>query len=311
MKSIFKCMIYVTVVLVIVTSCVNSPTQSPLNIPADTRRRTTTETYTTVPSVTPSLTNTPETKLYIPEDSTSPNGEWRGVVTITTIGEDINILFELSNTASGQVWQIENKDIKKPENPMDGYLYPYVFKWPDNDNFLYYSHLTTGGDGCYIPSKPGGYDLRKINLSTGEETLILDKRGTWLALSPDETKLAYVQGWDGNVTLLDIKSQTEQMIPLPSITNVDGAVDTTDYVLWSPDGNSFIYAFLWGDCGWYLFSYVMYFDVNTQKQTVLINHDQHGYIPVEWNEQGKILLLDNEDNNWWLDPTTKEIIPAE
>ena len=193
---------------------------------------------------------------------------------------------------------------------MDGYLYPYIFKWSDQGDFLYYSHLTTGGDGCYIPSEPGGYGLRRFDLLTGEDTLVLEKRGTWLALSPDETKLAYVQGWDGNVTLLDIEKQTEQTVPFPPITDVYGLVDTTDYIYWSPDGNSFVYAFLWGDCGDYFISYIVHFDINTQEQTILINHDEHGYIPVEWNEQDKILLLDNENNNWWLNPVTKEITPA-
>jgi len=306
----WKLITYVFVFLVILASCVSTPAQSPLSNSTDTPRATITQSSIAVPTATSSPTSTHETRIYIPEDSTSPNGEWRGIVTITTIGEDINILFELSNSNSGQVWQVENKDFKEPENPMDGYLYPYIFKWSDNDNSLYYSHLTTGGDGCYIPSEPGGYGFRKFNLSTGQDTLILEKRGTWLALSPDETKLAYIQDWDGNVTLLDTESQAEQIIPLPPITDVDGLVDTTDHILWSPDGNSFVYAFLWGDCGDYFISYILYFDINTQKQSVLINHDEHGYIPVEWNEQDRILLLDNEDNNWWLDPTTKEITPV-
>ncbi|MBK9924282.1 MAG: hypothetical protein IPP66_03235 [Anaerolineales bacterium] len=139
--------------------------------------------------------------------------------------------------------------------------------------------------------------------------MLQEKRGTWFALSPDETKLAYIHGWDGNVTLLDIEKQTWEAIPLPPITNVDGAVDTTEHILWSPDGNSFVYAVLWGDCGWYLFSYIMQFDINTHTQTVLINNDEHGYLPLEWNEQEKILLLDNENHNWWLDLTTKKITP--
>ena len=239
-----KLTIYIFVLLVLLPSCTPLPTQAPPISSA----------VTATPKISPatqltnipSPTSTPETRVYIPEDSASPNGEWRGVVTVTTIGKDTNILFELSNSNNSKIWQVENKDFKEPENPMDGYLYPYIFKWSDNGSHLYYSYLTTGGDGCYIPSEPGGYSLRKFDLSTSEDTLILEKRGTWLALSPDETKLAYVQDWDGNVTLLDIENQTEQIVPLPTITDVYSLVDTTDYIIWSPDGSSLVYAFLWG-----------------------------------------------------------------
>ncbi|MBK9924281.1 MAG: hypothetical protein IPP66_03230 [Anaerolineales bacterium] len=149
MKLKARQIVYSIVSFVILTGCTSKPSQ----IPTVEFTSTPKPTFTLIaePTGTPNPTSTPEARIYTPEDSTSPNGEWRGVVTITTMGEDINILFELSNINNGQVWQVEHKDIKEPENPMEGYLYPYIFKWSDNGNFLYYSHLTTGGDGCYIP----------------------------------------------------------------------------------------------------------------------------------------------------------------
>ena len=308
MTSIRKQLIYVISLLVILTSCTSMPTQSPTIDITITPQPI--FTLTPEPTNTPSPIGTPETETVVFEESTSPDGLWGATIIRTIQGENYNIRFTVSNNFNDQTWVIENLDFKKPE-PLVGYHYPYIFTWSDNGKYLYYSHLTTGGDGCYVPSRPGGFDLRRVDLLTGEDVVIQEEGGTWLALSPDESKLAYVQGWDGNVTLLNIENQNEQIIPLPPITDVYGLVDTTDYVFWSPDGNSFVYAFLWGDCGDYFFSYIMHFDINAQKQTVLINHDEHGYIPVEWKEQDKILLLDNEDNNWWLDPTTKEITPAE
>ena len=302
-----KWLIYTTLILVILSGCISTPIQALPTIIADTV--TPKISPTAQPTNTPSSTNTPEIKTHILDESVSPDGLWNAMIIRTIQGENYNIKFTVLNNFGDQTWVIENLDFKEPE-PLVGYHYPYIFKWSDNGKYLYYSHLTTGGDGCYVPSRPGGFDLRRVDLLSGEDVVIQEEGGTWLALSPDESKLAYVQGWDGNVTLLNIENQIEQIIPLPPITDVYGLVDTTDYIFWSPDGNSFVYAFLWGDCGDYFFSYIMHFDINTQKQTVLINHDEHGYIPVEWKEQDKILLLDNADNNWWLNPIKKEIIPT-
>jgi WD40 repeat protein len=260
---------------------------------------------------TPVPTDTPEISTHIWETSTSPNGEWDATITGTKQGENRTLFFKVANNRRYKIWEVENVGFAEPENPMNGFRYPYIFDWSEDGRYLYYSHLSTGGDGCYILSRPGGFDLKRFDLATGEDVTILDKGGTWLALSPDESKLAYISGWDGNVTVLDMESKQERTIPLSSITEVPGMVDTTGHAFWSPDGNHLVYAFLWGDCGDYYYSYIIDFDLRTQKQSVLIDQDEHGYVPIGWSTPDKILLEDNQATYWWLNPTTKQITPAQ
>lgn len=69
-----------------------------------------------------------------------------------------------------------------------------------------------------------------------------------MALSPDEKKLAYVQDWDSQLTILDFENNNMQVIPLVTITKVQGLVDTIDHILWSPDRTHLVYSYSWGDC---------------------------------------------------------------
>ena len=251
----------------------------------------------------------PYVNLYIPENSKSPNENWTGLVTIMTKEENKKLLFKVSNNLTNQDWVIEDLDFKELE-PMIGYYYPYIFKWSDNGSYLFYSHLTTGGDACAILTKPAGYDFKRFDLTNGEDVTIQDGWTVWRALSPDESKISYIND-DGGVTILEIENGEEYIFSLPSIEVEYGLEKRTSQIYWSPDGKRLIYTYILGFCDRNVYTYILEIDLATQKQSVLVNHDEHGYIPIEWNKQNKILLLDNEDNNWWLDPTTQEITPAE
>jgi hypothetical protein len=165
MKSKIKQILLITVLIIVLVSCTFAPTQIATAEFTKTAKPTFTPTITL--TYTPSPASTPEIKTYIREDQ-SPDGTWNAVVTVTTQGVNKNLLFRVSNKLNNQIWTIENIDFTEPENPLDGYKYPYVFKWSNDGNNLYFSHLSTGGDGCYIPTKPGGFDMVKFNLTTGD-----------------------------------------------------------------------------------------------------------------------------------------------
>lgn len=309
MKSNINQAIFTTILAVILISCTSESTQ--IATVEFTKTVEPTLTPTIIPTETITPTNTPEISTDVLDKSTSPDGTWTATITRTKQDKNYHLLFTVSSSSKNQTWVVEDLKFYEPANPLNGYKYPYIFKWSDDGDSLFYSHLSTGGDGCYILSAPGGFDLRKVDLSNGMIVIIQDGGGTWMALSPDESKLAYISGWDGNVTVLDIKTKTEQTFLLPSIPKEDGFEKTTEYAIWSPDGRNIIYAYLWGSCGEYLYSYIILVHLQNQQQTILLNRDEHGFIPIKWNIQDKILLKDNENNNWWLNPFTKEIIPAQ
>ncbi|MBC7877530.1 MAG: hypothetical protein H7Y59_10200 [Anaerolineales bacterium] len=271
------------------------------------------KTTLTLANTLPSATNTPDIETVIFEESVSPNGEWIAVVSLTTTNTTKDLLFTVSNNQTNQKWIVEQTDVSeiKPSSPT-GFIYPYVFKWSQDNNHLYYSHLSTGGDGCFGLRRPGGLDLKRFDLSRGNMVAIQKSGGTWMALSPDETILAYASGWNGGITILEVEKGKELILSLPQIKNEQNMITATSYLYWAPDGKTLIYSHMVGVCDikiWY--SYIIQINPENGRQTVLVDHDDRGFIPVEWNSQDKILLIDNDNINWWLNPSTQEITSAD
>lgn len=298
--------------IVLLASCAPVPTQT-VKIVESTA--TSKPNVTSTPSITktPYQTRTPKADVVILEESISPNNTWTATITRTIRGKNYNLHFKVTNKQNNQIWVVENLDFTEPENPLEGYKYPFVFKWSTDSKYLYYSHRSTGGDGCYGSSMLnfGGFDLIRFDLSNGGIVTILDDPATWMVFSPDEKKLVHIHDWDGNVNVLEIATEKELVLPLPPIPDEYGLVNSTEYAIWSPDARTLIYAYMWGSCGDYFLSYIIHVNLDTQKQTFLVERDEHGYVPVEWNTQNEIVLKDNKNNLWWLNPNTKEITPAQ
>lgn len=193
-KRKYKQEMLIILFVILFVACTSAPTQM-----VETAEPTATArpSFTSTPSITrtPYQTRTPKADIVILEESASPSGEWTATITRTIRGKNYNLYFEVKNSQNNQTWVVENLDFTEPENPLEGYKYPYLFKWSEDGNYLYYSHLSTGGDGCYIPREPGGFDLKRFDLVTGETVTIREGLATWMALSPDEKWLAYIDGW--------------------------------------------------------------------------------------------------------------------
>lgn len=262
---------------------------------------------------TPQATSTPEITTAILEESTSPDNKWTAAVTITTQGTSKHLQFMATNNLDHTSRIISSRDFQEPENPLDGFVYPYVFQWSKTGDHLYYSLLSTGGDGCFTQSRPGGTDLYRYDLNAEEiDFAVLVDYSSWIALSPKEEKLAYVEGWGDGVVIFDLLTRDRFVLQLPSIDNELSMETATRYIRWSPDGRSFVYAHLLGVCDYKIwYSYVIEVDSITREQTILVDHDDRGYIPLEWNALDQILLEDNDEQHWILNPNTKEITPVQ
>jgi Tol biopolymer transport system component len=305
-----KLIIYMVGLLVILVSCTSAPTQIPSvdNVP------TSLPTNTLVVESTSALvsTNTPETKIIILEESTSPNGDWVATTSLAFQERNKNLVFKVSNKTTNEEWFIEKIEWNELQTPSSWVPFPYVFQWSQDNNFLYYSYEPNNNDGCFGYFRPGGFGLNRLDLNTGEIVFVRNDKATWMALSPDEKKLAYIDTFGGNVSILEIENGKTQTFPLPPIKNEMGFVTDTSDLYWSPDGKSLIYAHYVGACDLLIpISYIVQLFPDTGQQQVLINHSEQGYIPEEWSVQGQILLRDLNGNRFWLNSTTKEIIPAD
>jgi WD40 repeat protein len=259
--------------------------------------------------LTPTLTNTPEVKTRMYDESKSPDGEWNAIVSIKEIEKDQEIILTVSNKSTGQEWVFKEANSNEIATPRPYFLYPYIFKWSNDNKFLYFSYLWDKNDGCFGYFQPGGFGLKRINLSNGEIDVVREEKATWMAFSPDEKYLAYIETFDGNVSIYNIEIGVSQNYPLPNIDSLNMFPHTTD-LYWSPDGNSLIYARYIGRCDLLSpFLYVVQLFSDTEEQIVLVNNKE-GFSLVEWSIQDKIILKDNEGKLYWLNLNTKEIIPA-
>lgn len=294
----------------ILTGCISAPTPNSFVSFTDTPSPISTP----IPksTSTPKLTPTLETETVVFEESTSPDGAWTATITRTIRGKNYNLHFAVKNSQNNQNWIVENLDFTEPENPLVGYKYPYVFKWSEDGNYLYYSHLSTGGDGCFGYFQPGGFGLNRFDLSNGNVVEIRSDRATWMALSPDEKRLAYIADWGANVSILNMENGQEQSYPLPPVKNELGMITDTSDLYWAPDGKSLVYAHYIGVCDLLIpVSYIIQLFPDTNQQKILVSHNEEGYHPIEWNIQDKILLQNFEDEKVWLNLITEEITPAD
>ena len=298
------------ILFAILTGCTNTPTQVSSISFTDTPMPIFTP--ITKSTSTPAFIPTLETEIAVFEESTSPDGLWTGTVILTTQGEYKDLLFKVLNKTTGKEWIIEQIDVDKVEShPPGGFFYPYILKWSQDNNYLYYSYLSTGGDGCFGYFQPGGFGLKRFDLSSGNIVEIRSDWATWMALSPDEKRLAYIADWGESVSILDMENGKEQSYPLPPIKNEVGVITDTSDLYWAPDGKSLVYVHYVGVCDLVVpISYIIQLFPVSGQQNILVSQSEEGLYPIEWNVQDKVLLQNFNDGRFWLDLSTKEITPT-
>jgi len=299
---------YTLILLIILTSCTTAPTQT-LSVNFTVTSKPTIIIPTNESTNTPlPPTSTPEIETVIVEESTSLDGIWTAMISLTTQERDKKLDFRVSNKSTNKEWIVEQLEWNELQTPSSWVPFPYIFKWSKDNDYLYYSYEPNFNDGCFGIFKPGGLKLDRLDLTTGEIVAILDGGGTWMSLSPNEKQLAYIKSFGGNVSILDIENGKTQNYPLPPIENkMQYTTDTSD-LYWSPDGKSLIYAHYIGACDLMIpYSYIFQLFPDTGQQKVLVDHSEQGYIPDEWTVQDKVLLRDTNGDRFLLDVTTKEI----
>ena len=187
-----------------------------------------------------------------------------------------------------------------------GYTVPAPLHWSADGQSLYITNQPVP-NGCAL--FVNGSDLLRVDLATGHVAELVPAVGSSLALSPDETQLAYV-GWgaDTELNVQPLAGGDRVRVPLASGRD---AVQAGNLV-WSPDGKSLLLTVAFNPCeeGRWTQSIVRV-DLAPVSQKVLVDRDARRLDTVSWSDPTRARLRDAAGNDWWLDVTTGEVTPAE
>ena len=242
--------------------------------------------------------------------STSPNGKWVAVGLVAFPKENIGgqlayvrlMIFSADGTTH---WTIIDK-----QKEMDlGFPVPVPLKWSRDGSHFYFTHRVTP-DGC--SAFPFLTDLQQVNLEDGTVDNLLPDSAVALALSPDDSQVAYFFGGERGLVLRDLVTGEERE------TRIDPGKDfNAGNILWSPEGNSLALTLAINPCTgryglsktvWAESTTILLVDVETLQQKVLVNEDPRWFVTWEWNEPERITVANGEEDSlWYLNVNTGEI----
>ncbi|MEZ4643265.1 MAG: hypothetical protein R3E31_11130 [Chloroflexota bacterium] len=247
--------------------------------------------------------------------SPSPDGLWqveqrRSASVITDDGLEIYYVSLTARALDGRnlVWT----PVAEWRGAGLGETFPSIYRWSENGRFLY---LTNGGsaDGCAIFFN--GTDLTRIDLETGSAVSLLPPYSTLnLALSPDETWLAYAVREDGKAALAlrDVAIAYDDQGNLMLDEANPAAVISLDVTaeaqigsfIWSPDNNSLVITVANEPCSQNWTHTLLLVNVTTNEVTALWPADAQQLIATDWLTATTIRVVDVNSQAWQLDIST-------
>jgi hypothetical protein len=243
--------------------------------------------------------------------STSSDGKWVAARLVAFPKENVGgqlayIRLMIFSTDGKTHWTV----IDKWAEMGLGFPTPSPLKWSQDSKHFYFTHLVMP-DGC--SAFPLLTDLQQVNLEDGRVKELLPDSALALALSPDESQVAYISYRERGLVLRDLATGDERE------TKIDSGKDfNAGNILWSPDGNAFALTLAINPCTgaygvsktvWAESTTILWVDAKTLQQKALVKEDPRLFITSEWNEPARINITDGEANSlWYLDVNTGEII---
>lgn len=261
----------------------------------------------TTPSGSPNTEQLDLSQMNVQEwASTSPDGKWLATGLVAFPKENIGgqrayvrlMIFRVDGKIR---WTIidEWQDINQ------GFPIPAPLKWSRDGQHFYFTHRVTP-DGC--SALPFLGDLQQVDLDTGRVENLLDDSALTLALSPDDSQVAY---FGREFVVRDLATGEERGTRLEP-----GKEFNAGNIVWSPDGSVLVLTLAIHPCTgpygvsktvWAESTSLVWVDANTLQQRVLIEEDPRLFIPVEWDKPEQIVITDGEENSlWYLDVKTGE-----
>jgi Tol biopolymer transport system component len=178
-----------------------------------------------------------------------------------------------------------------------GYTIPAPLHWSPDGRYLYYTNRPrVDGCGLFVTAS----DLWRVDLADGSTSQILPSEAQSYAFSPDGSQVAYIT-WSApaELVLYDLDTGDERR------TTLD--FKDAGAMLWSPDGARIALTGANNPCLPEWKQAILLVDASDLSQITLVPPDERMLKTSAWQEAGKILLEDNEQNLWWLQVDSGEV----
>ena len=241
--------------------------------------------------------------------STSPDSKWiaTGLVAFPQANATKQLAYVrlLIFSADGKtLWKI----IDERQEIGLGFPYPAPLKWSQDGKHFYFSHRVVP-DGCSVFETLS--DLQRVNLQNGGVEELLPHAGLGLAMSPDESKVAYLAYGDRGLVIRDLSTTEERDIWIDLGEDLQAG-----NIVWSPSSEYLALTLAIHPCSgnypsktvWAESTSILLLNIETLDQKVLIQEGLRLFVTVAWNEPNKIVIKDGEENSlWYLNVNSGEI----
>ena len=308
MKS--KTVVTVLLIAMVLVSCQTATTprsnltELPISIPA-LFTETAEPTITATPLQIPSPTELPfDVNIFIRQSIISPSGKWLALVIMTRIDNGIgnkdSFILAVVNQQNFAERIVKKIDVQRAM----GYSIPWALAWSENEDYLYYTHRFGGGDGCFGEDDFFGTDLYRFSLDSDESTQLTPKLGYWLALSSDQSMVAYLTN-DNKLRIRNIETGEEQETSIEEqLKYSDPILTRASHLIWSPDGKELLLTLEVNVCVMEdeATNSIIKIDAETLSQKVLVREDSNRPATLEWFDNGMVLVQDENGLYRWLNP---------
>jgi Tol biopolymer transport system component len=169
--------------------------------------------------------------------------------------------------------------------------------WSPNSRYFYYTDAREGvPDGC------GGFWQKPI-IRFDIDTSTSEHLGGG-PVSPNGTKIA---AWQENELIIwDVNEGNETGRISPITLNFESA---TGPIVWSPDSQALVYIQTESFCPVSGNSSVIYVDLSTLEQEILLESESPTFGSGDWDEKNELILFDANGNQWVYTLDTQKLEP--
>jgi hypothetical protein len=229
--------------------------------------------------------------------ASSPDGQWvaEGLVAWPRgAAEQYFTRLTVTRVAGGQTWTAV--EVWRPTGL--GFTTPELVQWAADGAALYFTNRPHP-DGCAVLVT--GSDLLRLDLATGAVIELLPDVGRSLALSPDESRVAYVTWGEPRLVVRDVATGTEHAIALDLPAGA-----TAGQPVWAPDGGQVALTVIYNACfGPGPVTHAVWIaDPAAGTARVVLAASQRQFVAVDWRAPGEIILDEAATGRWRLDIAT-------
>jgi hypothetical protein len=226
---------------------------------------------------------------------TSPDGKWvasgQRLSAMNPCG--IHTILKVTKAQGSKVWLAWEDD----QPCALGTTNPKPLHWSKDGNFLYFTNVPIP-DGC--GELVNSSDLQRLNLQTGKVTQLMPGSGLAMALSPDETQVAYIAYYGRGLVIRELATGKERELKLPE--GLGGSL------VWAPDASALALTLDPRGCS-NAYS-VVWVDTQTFELKTLIDSDSRKFVTIDWKSGDAVTVMDKDQKVWQVDAETGEVSPV-